>query len=63
MKSPVDMYKAEKPQAPQNHPFAITGEKSGTPFDVRVTTREEAETLAADFRKQGAQDVTITEIG
>ncbi len=63
MKPPVDMQKTEPAQPANIPPFAITGKKSGTPFDVRVATREEAEEIAADFRKQGAQDITITEIG
>lgn len=63
MKPPVEMQPAEEAKAPKLPPFAITGTKSGTPFDIRVETREEAETLAEDFRGQGAVDVTITEIG
>jgi len=59
MKPPVEMKKDEaKPALP---PIAIRGQKNGQPFDIRVATRDDAERLAADFREQGAQDITITE--
>ncbi|MEE4154764.1 MAG: hypothetical protein V2I27_11445 [Erythrobacter sp.] len=63
MKSPVEVQPTDKPGKMELPPFAITGTKSGTAFDIRVATREEAETIAEDFRKQGAEGVTITEIG
>lgn len=58
MKSPVDMKKTDtRPPLP---PFAVRGEKSGVPFDVRLPTKEEAERVAKEFGEQGATNITIT---
>lgn len=59
MKSPVEMKKAETQRRPIP-PFAVRGQKSGVPFDIRLPSREEAERAAKEFGEQGATDITIT---
>lgn len=60
MKSPVEMNKAEPKRALP--PFAVRGHKNGQPFDVRLPTQEEAERVAAEFKDQGAEDITISKV-